>query len=105
MPDLPLGAVVETNAYFSSDSVRPVFAGKLPDNAHALVSRICREQLTVLEGAFNDDYELVFSAFVNDPNMPLDFENARKLFNEMLKNTKKYLPKDAYDKYFATQKA
>lgn len=105
MPDLPLGAVVETNAYFSSDSVRPVFAGKLPDNAHALVSRICREQLTVLEGAFNGDYELVFSAFVNDPNMPLDFENARKLFNEMLKNTKKYLPKEAYDKYFATQKA
>ncbi len=104
MPELPLGAVVETNAHISANSVRPLVAGRLPDTVHALVERICREQQTVLEGAFKGDYELVFSAFMNCPNMPLDFENGRKLFNEMLENTKKYLPKEAYDNYFANQK-
>ncbi len=104
MPELPNGAIVETNAYFSSDSVRPVFAGTLPDAVHTLVDRICREQQTVLEGVFDNDYEKVFSAFMNSPNMNLDFVDGRKLFNEMIENTKKYLPKEAYDKYFATQK-
>ena len=104
MPELPLGAVVETNAYFSSDSVRPIFAGKLPDNVHALVERVCREQQTVLNGVFNDDYELVFTAFMNNPNMPLNYDDARKLFDEMIENTKNYLPKTAYEKYVKGRK-
>jgi alpha-galactosidase len=104
MPQLPIGAIVETNAYFSSDSVRPVYAGVLPDNVHALVERICREQQTVLDGIFNDDYELVFTAFLNSPNVPLKIEDARKLFDEMIENTKNYLPKTAYEKYVANKK-
>ena len=75
MPQLPIGAIVETNAYFSSDSVRPVYAGVLPDNVHALVERICREQQTVLDGIFNDDYELVFTAFYMKQRTPSEIRN------------------------------
>ena len=41
IPNLPLGAVVETNAHFSADSVRPVFAGPVPQSVYPLVSRVC----------------------------------------------------------------
>ena len=41
IPNLPLGAVVETNAHFCADSVRPVMAGPLPETIYPLVNRIC----------------------------------------------------------------
>ncbi len=97
MPELPLGAVVETNAYFCGDDVRPVFAGKLPRGVQALVQRICLEQEMVVEAALSGDYELAFQAFLNNPNVPLDIHRARELFDAMLENTKKYLP--YYDRY------
>ena len=101
IPNLPLGAVVETNARFGSDSVEPVFAGNLPDRVLNLVIRHVLNQETLVKAGVAGDYELAFSAFLNDPNMPLSLTDARKLFDEMLENTKKYLP--AYDKYRASR--
>ena len=101
-PDLPLGAVVETDAFFSSDSVRPLYAGKLPMPVNALVRRIAENQESVVTAALNGDYELAFEAFVNDPNCEITIDNARKLFDEMLFNTKKYLP--YYDEYVKRSK-
>lgn len=92
VPNNPLGAVVETNAAFSADSVRPVFAGKVPERINALVMRIIEEQEAVVEAGLTGDYELAFSVFVNNPNVNLPIDEARKLFNEMLENTKAYLP-------------
>ena len=99
VPNNPENAVVETNAYFSADCVRPVFAGKVPQKVNALVMRIIEEQEAVAEAALTGDYELAFDVFVNDPNVNLPFETARKMFDEMLENTKTYLP--YYDKYKA----
>ena len=38
IPNLPMGAVVETNAVFAKDSVRPVMAGALPEEIRKLVA-------------------------------------------------------------------
>jgi len=91
IPNLPLGAVVETNAVFSPDSVKPVMAGPLPNEIYAMVSRIVGAQELVAEAAAKRDTELAFRAFSNDPLVTINPENARKLFNEMLENTKEYL--------------
>ncbi|MFW5988437.1 MAG: alpha-glucosidase/alpha-galactosidase, partial [bacterium] len=85
------GAVVETNALFSRDSVKPVNAGELPENIQSLVERHVLNQETILKAGLNKDKKLAFSAFVNDPLVDLDLKQAKKLFNEMLINTKEYL--------------
>ena len=102
MEGLPLGAVVETNAFFSGGSIRPIYAGKLPNEVEALVTRVVHNQETIVEAGLTGDYELAFKAFQNDANMPLDPVQARELYDEMLEKTKAYLP--AYDKYVASRK-
>lgn len=92
MQGVPLGAVVETNAVFTHNSITPVFAGRLPEDVNNLVIRHVYNQETTLKAALNKDKELAFSAFANDPLMTASLSDARKLFEEMLQNTKKYLP-------------
>ena len=99
MPELQTGAVVETNAVFRGDSVVPVTAGKLPDAVMNLISRISREQELVVDAAFACDYERVFDAFVNDPLVTIPVDKARKLYVEMLENTRAYIPN--VEKYLA----
>lgn len=103
VPNNPKGVIVETNAFFSADSVRPVFAGEVPEGVNALVMRIIEEQEMVVEAGLTGNYELAFTAFMNNPNVCLPVDTARKLFNEMLEKTKKYLP--YYEDYIKTQKA
>ena len=91
IPNLPLGAVVETNAHFSADSVRPVFAGPVPQSVYPLVSRVCGIQEMTVEAAMSRDLELAFQAFCMDPNMELGLKDARILYNTMVENTAKYL--------------
>ena len=95
----PLGAVVETNAFFSGDSVRPLYAGEIPKSLNALMMRIIEEQEEIVDAALEGDYEKAFVLFMNNPNVCLSEEKARELFNRMLENTKKYLP--YYDNYLA----
>lgn len=92
IPNLPRGAVVETNARFSSGSVRPVFAGEVPEGILPLISRTCEEQRLITEGAMSADLDLAFRAFMADPLTRLNEAEGRKLFNEMLRNTAAYLP-------------
>ena len=92
MKDVPIGAVVETNALFRRDSVTPIMAGKLPASVHSLVIRQVENQETILKAALNKDKKLAFAAFTNDPLVAIPIDEAEKLFNEMLQNTKKYLP-------------
>lgn len=91
IPNLPLGAVVETNATFRDDKVIPVMAGNVPTSIHPLIARIVDEQELIVEAALNRDLELAFVAFANDPLVRLSVEDARKLFDEMVENTKAYL--------------
>jgi len=88
----PLGAVVETNAFFSRNKVRPVLAGSLPSGLNALVMRHIENHETILQAALSCNRNLAFQAFINDPLVTLDVEDATKLFNTMLQNTKAYLP-------------
>lgn len=91
IPNLPLGAVVETNACFRANSLNPVFAGNIPQSIYPLISRISGEQEQVVDAALKRDLDRVFSAFAADPNMDIPLGEARSLFNEMVANTKKYM--------------
>lgn len=91
IPNLPIGAVVETNACFRSDCVEPVFAGKIPDNIYPLIVRNVSEQLEVVKGAIDRDLNRVYNAFVNDQLVSIDLDDAKELFDKMIDNTKGYL--------------
>ncbi|HEX7713240.1 MAG TPA: alpha-glucosidase/alpha-galactosidase [Bacillota bacterium] len=92
MADLPLKAVVETNALFSRDRIRPVVAGALPPEINHLVVRHVWNQETILKAALSKNKETAFRAFINDPLVTIKPGDAEILFKEMLANTCKYLP-------------
>ena len=54
--------------------------------------RIADEQLTVVRGGINRDLRELFKAFVNSPLVDIPLDDAKKLFSEMVNNTKAYLP-------------
>ncbi len=89
---VPQGAVVETNAYFSRNSIRPVVAGKMPEGVNGLVVRHVYNQETIIKAALRKDKDLAFQAFVNDPLVTIGLKDAKALFHQMLQNTKEYLP-------------
>ena len=89
--NLPLGAVVETNATFTAGGVKPVMAGDIPKNIYALIARIVGEQEMVLEAAVTRNLDLAFEAFANDPLVTINRDDAKILFDEMIENTKSYL--------------
>ena len=91
IPNLPLGAVVETNAVFRSDKVTPIHAGEIPKEIYPLIARIAGEQELIVEAGLNRDLDMAFMAFVNDPLVTVSVDDARALFKEMLENTKDYL--------------
>ncbi len=94
IPNLPLGAVVETNAFFGCDRIEPVHAGNMPGNILPLVARHVYNQENTLRAAMTCDRKLAFSTFMNDPQMgAVSLEDGRKLFDDMLENQRKYLPK------------
>lgn len=95
IPNLPLGAVVETNAVFSRDSVQPVLAGPLPQALYQLTIPHVENAARILEAAFRCDRELVVRAFLADPNFRAkcgDEGETRRLVDDMLAGTGKYLP-------------
>ena len=91
IPNLPLGAVVETNAIFRAGTLTPVMAGDVPASIYPLVSRICLGQENISEAIAERNLDKLFCVFVNDPLVTCSMEDAKKLFNEMIENTKKYL--------------
>ena len=92
-PDLPSGAVVETNALFSCDRIEPVCAGSAPDGIRPLILRHIRNQENALTTALKCDRELGFSTFMNDPQMSaVSMKDGRALFDDMLENQRRFLP-------------
>ncbi|MFH1075074.1 MAG: alpha-glucosidase/alpha-galactosidase [Candidatus Firestonebacteria bacterium] len=85
---LPLGAVVETNAVFSSAGVSPVSSGALPDEITPLVLRHVINQETILKSVLTKNEDLAFRAFASDPLVgKIAFDDAWKLFKTMVKKT------------------
>ena len=91
IPNLPLGAVVETNAIFRSNELTPVMAGDIPSEIYPLVSKICSEQEAVSDAIAKRDIEAIFNVFASDPLVTCSLSDARKMFDEMVQNTKSYL--------------
>lgn len=93
--NLPMGAVVETNAAFRSDMVTPLNAGEIPQSIYPLVARICGEQEQLSEALAKRDVDEIFNVFVADPLVTCSYDDAKLLFKEMVMNTKDYL--SSYD--------
>ena len=91
IPNLPLGAIVETNAAFRTHSIQPVMAGNIPTSIYGLIARIVGVQEMTLEAALTRNLDLAFEAFCSDPLTVITREEARVLFDTMIENTKKYL--------------
>jgi len=89
--NLPMGAVVETNAHFTANAVTPVQAGALPPSLYALIAPVVAEQQMVGDAAKNRDLTLAFRAFCKDALVTIHPDEARVLFNTMVENTKQYL--------------
>ncbi|MHB8130662.1 MAG: family 4 glycosyl hydrolase, partial [Mobilitalea sp.] len=90
--NVAFGAIVETNALFERDHISPIFAGAIPSNVLALVAPHLQNQEDILMAAVTYDRALAFKAFQNDPLMTIEEKDSFSLFNEMLENTKDYLP-------------
>ena len=89
--NLPLGAVVETNAVLRAGSLKPVFTGDIPKEIYALIAPIVEEQELVVEAGLERDLEKAFTAFCMDKQITIPKTQARELFNKMIENTKTYL--------------
>ncbi len=87
MGNIPLGAVVETNALFTKDSVAPIASGALPESVNTWVRRHVHNQETLLKGVISGDKDLTFQGFLNDPLVRISTDDAWKLFNRMLDKT------------------
>ncbi len=93
IPNLPVGAVVETNALFGKDRIEPVFAGNMPANILPLVARHVYNQENTLAAAMKRDRKLGLSTFMNDPQLSgVPMKDAKELFDDMLENQREYLP-------------
>ncbi|MDR1024419.1 MAG: alpha-glucosidase/alpha-galactosidase [Treponema sp.] len=88
LPLFPAGAVVETNAFFSRDSVRPLVSGGLPNPLRNLVLQHVWNQEEIVRAAIARDLEAAFPVFLNDPQLRgLDRDKTRDLFREMTAKT------------------
>ncbi|MEG1407746.1 MAG: alpha-glucosidase/alpha-galactosidase, partial [Ruthenibacterium sp.] len=85
------GTVVETNAVFSQNSVKPVCAGAMDENVLQLTLPHVYLQKQVVKACMEHSVEPAFKAFAVNPLVTLPMRDARKLFDEMLDNTKEYL--------------
>jgi alpha-galactosidase len=87
------GTIVETNAVFSADSVKPVVEVKLDGQILALVNRVASAQTEVVRAILDEDYDRVFNSFVNDPLVTISIDDAKELFLDMIENTKHLIPR------------
>lgn len=94
--NLPLGAVVETNAIFRLNEVKPVFAGEVPKPLYALIAHIVGEQEALDVAIAERSLEKAFNVFVCDMQVSISLEKAKELFDKMVENTKHYL-KEYFD--------
>ncbi|MDR2741684.1 MAG: alpha-glucosidase/alpha-galactosidase [Treponema sp.] len=88
MPDLPTGAVVETNASFTRDTVEPLVSEGLSADVRALTMPHILAQEGIIEAVFEQDWEKAFRVFSHDAAVQsLSLEDARSLFDEMCSRT------------------
>jgi len=92
--NLPLGAIVETNAVFRANEIRPVVSGEIPKNILSVMAPHVYNQEMTVKAATNCDKDLAFSVFVSDPLVTISLRDAKELFETMISNTLSFLPKE-----------
>lgn len=92
--NLPEDAVVETNAVFARDSIKPVIAGSIPEEVLELIKPHVANHERILKAALTCDRTLVYEAFLSDPLVKgrASDEEVKKLADDMITNTLAYLP-------------
>lgn len=87
--NLPADAVVETNAIFERDAIRPVLAGALPENVKELIMPHVENHERALKAAMTKDKALLTEAFLNDPLVKgrASKEDVKKLVEDMMAAT------------------
>lgn len=87
--NLPKDAIVETNAVFERDAIRPIMAGEIPENVLNLILPHVKNHERVLEAAKTKDVELVTKAFMEDPLTAGrgGYDNLKKLAENMMSAT------------------
>ena len=83
-----------TNAVFSRDSIRPVFAGAVPANMEGIMAPHVANQERVMRAALERDRTRVYEAFLTDPLVAgrASVADVRKLADDMIAATAAYLP-------------
>ena len=89
IPNLPSDAVVECNAVFERDSVKPIYTGFIPENVKELLMPHIENQKRVVDAANHVDKELLAEAFATDPLVKgrMTNEEIQSLVDEMLAKT------------------
>ncbi|BCJ92570.1 alpha-glucosidase/alpha-galactosidase [Anaerocolumna cellulosilytica] len=92
--NLPRTAVVEINALFERDSIKPVIAGPIPTNILSLIQPHVENHETILQAALSCDFTFALEAFMNDPLVKgkCTEGEGKVLLKEMIQNTLHYLP-------------
>lgn len=93
--NLPESAVVETNALFYRDHIRPVDAGAVDEKLKELMMPHIENHERILEASKSCNIELVVQAFKEDPLVKAkckDGAEIRRLVEDMIQNTISYLP-------------
>jgi alpha-galactosidase len=92
VPDLPEGAVVETNAAFRQDRVTPLTAPFLPDALAAHLQRIAAVQQLTLAAGRTCDFDLALQAMLLDPLCHVGTDTAATMLRELLAANAAFLP-------------
>lgn len=91
LSNLPLDAVVETNALFFKNEVRPITAGSIPSALLPLISRHITNQELIIEAALTGKKDPAFQAVYLDPTNSLTIDQTWSMFNEMAEISKEYV--------------
>jgi len=95
-PDLPMDAVVETNAAFRHQTLTPTTARTLPPAANALVQSVVAVQEMTLEAALDRDLDRAFQALLCDPLVTLSPDKAEAMFVAMVAHIAPLLKEQGY---------
>ena len=91
--NLPPDTVVETNAVFERDVIRPIVAGEMPETILELTLPHVENHERILEAGLTCNKDLVVEAFMNDPLIKGQaVAEIEALVDDMIRNTLNYLP-------------
>jgi len=97
IPNLPLGHVVETNAFFRKDDVRPIYAGEITGFANEITQKHILIHQKMIQAFDQRDLSIAKEALYLDPlSSHVDTKRLNQMFDEIVEKIKPYLT--YYDK-------